>query len=171
MTESIKTIILMGVTGSGKTTLGRLLAERLGWQFFDGDDYHPPENIRKMAAGIPLTDENRFEWLQVLAGLIGDVLDEGKSAVLACSALKQRYRDILNVDPRLVRFVYLKGSPKLIRFRVQQRSGHYMKAGMVESQFAALEEPDHALTLDIQRTPEECAGLIMDAFQLTTGEG
>lgn len=159
-------IILMGVTGSGKTTLGRLLAERLGWACYDGDDYHSPENIRKMSAGIPLTDEDRFEWLQTLADLVRKSINEERSMVLACSALKQPYRDILNVDPALVRFVYLKGSPALIGRRVLQRKGHYMQAGMVESQFAALEEPADALIIDIRQTPQKSVDRIMNAYQL-----
>lgn len=159
-------IILMGVTGSGKTTIGRLLAERFGSAFFDGDDFHSQENIRKMSAGIPLTDEDRHAWLLVLADLISKNVNEGASAVVACSALKQRYRDILNVNPQQVRFIHLKGSPALIRSRLRYRPGHYMKAGMLESQFAVLEEPEDALIVDIRRPPEECVAQIVDAFQI-----
>jgi gluconokinase len=159
-------IILMGVTGSGKTTLGKLLSEKLGWKFYDGDDYHSPENIRKMSTGIPLTDVDRQGWLETLADMIRGCLEREESAVLACSALKQSYREVLNVDPQQVRFVYLKGSPELIYARVNQRSGHYMKAGMVKSQFAALEEPDNVLIIAVNQSPLECLNLIISGLHL-----
>lgn len=166
MTTNPGFIILMGVTGSGKTTLGTMLAEKLGWDFFDGDNYHSPENIRKMSEGIPLTDADRADWLERLAALMSDSLSKGKPGAMACSALKQKYRDVLTVDPQKVRFVYLKGTPQQIRLRVQNRPGHYMKADMVESQFAALEEPFNALTIDIDRPPEESLNLILKIFHL-----
>ena len=166
MTTNPGFIILMGVTGSGKTTLGTMLAEKLSWDFFDGDDYHSPDNIRKMSEGIPLTDEDRADWLERLAALISDSLSVGKPGVMACSALKQKYRDVLSIDPQQVRFVYLKGTPQQIRLRVQNRPGHYMKADMVESQFAVLEEPFDALTIDIDRPPEESVNLILKVFHL-----
>lgn len=156
----------MGVTGSGKTTLGKMLAEQLGWEFFDADDYHPLENIRKMSAGIPLTDDDRSGWLNSLSSLVKSTLREGKSAVLACSALKQRYRDVLNVAPLLVRFVYLKGSLEQIQTRVKERKEHYMKAGMVESQFAALEEPEDALVVNIDNTIDSCLKFILSKLKL-----
>ena len=144
-------LIVMGVSGSGKSTIGRLLAERLGWPFYDGDDFHLPANVAKMSQGIPLDDADRAGWLAALAALIRENLQAGRSGVLACSALKQRYRDQLSVDPAQVKFIYLKGSYELIKSRMQSRPGHYMKPGMLDSQFAALEEPLDAITVGIDR--------------------
>lgn len=144
----------MGVSGCGKTTIGVQLAARLGWPFYDGDDFHPPANKAKMGAGIPLDDADRAGWLAVLAELIRGHAAEGRSLVLACSALKQRYRDQLRVVPD-VQFVYLQGSYDLILARMQARTGHYMKPAMLASQFAALEPPVDALTVDIAAPPEE----------------
>lgn len=132
--------ILMGVSGSGKSTVGQALAARLGCPFYDGDDFHPAQNVAKMAAGAPLTDADRAPWLDRLAGLIGETLERGDTAVIACSALKKIYRDRLHVSGR-VQFIYLHGSPDLIWQRMRQRANHYMKAGMLHSQFATLEAP------------------------------
>lgn len=141
-------IIVMGVSGCGKTTVGQQLADRLGWPFFDGDAFHPPANIDKMSRGIPLTDDDRWGWLAAIADRMRELIAQDRSAVFACSALKQKYRDQLSIDPA-VRFVYLKGSYDLIWSRMQQRAGHYMKPNMLASQFEALEEPRDALTLDV----------------------
>jgi len=119
-----------------------------------------------MSAGIPLTDVDRADWLERLAALISESLGKGRPGVMACSALKQKYRDVLAVDPQQVRFVYLKGTPQQIRLRVQSRPGHYMKAGMVKSQFAALEEPFDVFTIDIDCSLEESLNLILKAFHL-----
>lgn len=153
-------LIVMGVSGCGKSTIGKSLAEDLGWPFYDGDDFHPAENVAKMSQGIPLTDADRAGWLAALARLIRGSLQKGQSGVLACSALKQKYRDELTVDPNQVKFIYLKGDYALIKARMEARPGHYMKPGMLDSQFAALEEPTDALTVDIHQTPQEILDFI-----------
>jgi len=146
-------LILMGVSGSGKTTIGARLAQDLGWRFLDADDFHPAENIRKMTEGQPLTDDDRAPWIERLRREIAAVLAAGESIALACSALSVASREKLAVDPSQVRFVYLKGSPALIRQRLRNRSGHFMKESMLASQFAALEEPSDALVVDIDERP------------------
>lgn len=148
-------VIVMGVSGSGKTTIGRRLADTLGWSFHEGDDLHPPANVRKMAAGIPLTDADRLPWLQALRALIERCLATGEDAAIACSALKVSYREILAGGLEGVRFVYLTGSRDLIRERLEQRQGHFMKAGLLDSQLAVLEPPSHALEVDVSGSPEE----------------
>jgi gluconokinase len=147
-------VLLMGVSGAGKTTVGTMLASQLGWEFADADDYHPAANVEKMRNGIPLTDADREPWLESLRSLIAAWMAAGKSAVLACSALKQAYRDRLMVGES-VRVVYLKADRELLRERLLLRRGHYMKEGMLESQIAALEEPADALVLDARSSVED----------------
>jgi gluconokinase len=159
-------IILMGVSGSGKTTIGSLLAQDLGWPFYDGDDFHPQANINKMRQGIPLTDEDRDSWLTALRHHIDTLLANRQSAVLACSALKQAYRDRLGGDRPAVRFIYLKGDYALIRQRLQKRQGHFMPADLLKSQFATLEVPEDVLAIDISRTPEVIVNSIKRALEL-----
>lgn len=156
--------IVLGVSGSGKSTVGRMLADRLGCPFYDGDDFHPPENRDKMSRGIPLTDEDRAGWLQALADLIRRRLQADESGVLACSALKEKYRQVLRVDPARVRFVYLRGDYALILARMHTRRGHYMQPGMLKSQFEALEEPTDALVEDIRQSPAEIVADILRNF-------
>jgi carbohydrate kinase (thermoresistant glucokinase family) len=154
----------MGVSGCGKTTIGRLLASRLGWPFEDGDDYHPESNQAKISRGQPLTDEDRKDWLSTLAALLRGYLDQRQSCILACSALKQVYRDQLTIDPEKIRIVYLKGSKELILQRIRARSGHFMKADLLDSQFATLEEPGKALVADIGQTPSQIVDFILAAL-------
>lgn len=142
-------IIVMGVAGSGKTTIGLTLAERLHCSFYDGDDFHPKENIDKMASGIPLNDGDRMPWLKRINELIIQMQDSQAAAVIACSALRKAYREILTSDTEGVHLVYLKGDYEQIWRRMRQRSGHYMKAEMLQSQFDTLEEPQDALVIDI----------------------
>lgn len=152
--------IIMGVSGCGKTSVGKALAERLGWDFYDADDFHPPENIAKMAGGIPLSDEDRAPWLETLRALIADCLQTNRPGVLACSALKERYRQTLLDGNPGARLVYLKGSYDLIWSRMANRPGHYMKPEMLKSQFDALEEPQNALIVDISLLVEQIVNLL-----------
>ncbi len=157
-------VVLMGVAGSGKTTIGRLLSRRTGWPFFDGDDFHPPENVAKMAQGVPLTDADRAGWLAQLAGIIRAHLEAQQPMILACSALKRSYRAQLKVDASRVHFVYLKGDYAVILARLQSRSDHYMRPEMLASQFADLEEPLDALQVDITNPPQELVNTILQAL-------
>lgn len=152
-------LVIMGVSGSGKTTVGSMLARELGWQFFDADDFHPSGNREKMAQGIPLKDEDRAEWLKTLQRLILKNLGERVSCVLACSALKQRYREQLAVNEK-VRFVYLRGSYDQVETRMKLRKDHYMPVQLLQSQFEALEEPREAVIVDISNPPEEIVKII-----------
>ena len=155
----------MGVSGVGKTTVGRLLADALNADFAEGDAYHPPENVAKMQSGIPLEDTDRWPWLATLSREIGQWLDADQTVVLACSALKQSYRDILHGGRAGVRFVYLRGDATLIRARLDERRGHYMPASLLESQFGALEEPRDAICIDVAVTPEVIAAEILAELQ------
>ncbi len=153
-------VILMGVSGAGKSTVGQTLARQLGWRFYDADDLHPDANKRKMSHAIPLSDEDRRPWLAAVRTLVERCLAEGISAVIACSALKQSYRDLLVVDPAAVKFIYLRGDMALIARRMAARSGHFMSEELLQSQFDALEEPRDATTVDIAASPEEIAAEI-----------
>jgi gluconokinase len=148
-------VIVMGVSGSGKSTIGQMLAESLGWEFHDGDDLHPAANKAKMRSGMALTDDDRAPWLLAIRNLISSIIAAGKNAVLACSALKQSYRDEIVVDPALVKIVFLKGSAELIASRINHRIGHFMNPALLQSQFDTLEEPRDAIVVDIDATPEE----------------
>ena len=146
-------IVVMGVSGCGKTTVASALARRLGWDFVEADALHPAANVEKMRAGTPLTDDDRWPWLDAIAARIEAGREEGRVSVVACSALKKRYRERLSGGRGDVRFVYLKGEYDTILPRLAARSGHYMPASLLKSQFEALEEPagdEHAVTLDIK---------------------
>ncbi|MGB6832440.1 MAG: gluconokinase [Candidatus Acidiferrum sp.] len=147
-------VIVMGTTGSGKTTIGTLLAKRLRWEFMDADAFHPPSNVEKMKHGIPLTDADREPWLKALHDKILEWYSESRNVVLACSALKQSYRDELRATAG-VKFVYLKGSYELFSKRVLARKGHFAKQDLLASQFADLEEPKDAITVDARKSPQE----------------
>ena len=158
-------VIVMGVTGAGKTTVGRLLAEESGWEFADADDFHPPENVEKMRQGIPLNDDDRRPWLEHLRNEIARWIATQRNVVLACSALKRSYRQELDVGPQ-VRFVYLKGSEDLIADRLRSRHGHFAGEQILAGQFADLEEPDNALTIEIASTPQQIVDQIRKKLAL-----
>lgn len=154
-------VIVMGVSGSGKTTVGAALAQALGCPFYDGDDFHPAANVAKMAAGCPLDDDDRAAWLASIGEVIRAGLSRGENGVIACSALKRRYREALRACGP-VKFVYLKGDYETILTRMQSRQGHYMKPAMLTSQFDDLEEPVDAVTVEIALDLDEKIARIMD---------
>jgi len=157
-------IIVMGVMGSGKTTLGRSLSKALACPFFDGDDFHPAENRDKMAKGIPLTDEDRGPWLGALSDAIRRWEKDPSLTVLACSALKRVYRDTL-ASAGKVRWVYLKGEEGIIRERLKGREGHFADPGILSAQFADLEEPQDALVVDIRQEPDTMTDQVVKALR------
>ncbi|MGK7910047.1 MAG: gluconokinase [Synechococcus sp.] len=148
-------VILMGVSGSGKTTVGRAIARKLQWDFYDADDYHSPINIAKISGNEPLTDSDRIPWLESLRQLVNSYVTDERSMILACSALKRRYRHHLIGKCPKAQLVYLQGTPELIRERLKRRQHHFATVDLLDSQFADLEEPregnEHALTIDISR--------------------
>ena len=150
-------LIIFGVSGAGKTTVGKLLARELGWSFIEADDFHPAANIEKMRSGHPLTDKDRWPWLEQLRQQIERSFSAGENAVLACSTLKRAYRDRLRVSDE-VKFVFLSGDYALVEKQLRSRHGHFMNAALLQSQFDDLEEPkadENVLTIELGRTPEE----------------
>jgi gluconokinase len=164
-------VVVMGVTGAGKTTVGHLLARALGGEFLDADDYHPPANVAKMRAGQPLTDEDRAPWLARLNGVLKERAAGAESVVLACSALKARYRDRLLAGVQDGRLVYLRGTKALIASRLEARRGHYMNPALLDSQFAALEEPADAIVADVGAAPEAVAVAVLAQLAEPTRAG
>jgi gluconokinase len=162
-------LLLMGVTASGKSTVGKLLARRLGWSFHDGDDYHPASNVEKMSRGVPLTDEDRKPWLDTLNAVMRRHQQEGTHTILASSALKETYRKRLvqGLDPPPV-FVFLKGDPEVLQARLDARRDHFMPATMLPSQLEALEEPRDALVVDAALSPATIVDLIVNRLGLDT---
>jgi gluconokinase len=160
----VRPVVVMGVCGSGKSTVGAAIALNLDATFLEGDEFHPPANVTRMAAGIALTDDDRQGWLQTLGAKLGAARREGRAVVLSCSALKRSYRDTLRQQANDLALVYLAGTPELLARRMAGRSGHYMPPSLLASQLATLEPPqadEHALTLDIARAPQ---AIVQDAL-------
>lgn len=155
----------MGVTGSGKSTVGELLARQLDWRFFDGDDFHSPDNKEKMRRGLALDDEGREPWLKAMRECIRAMIDRRTSAVVACSALKRSYRRMLQISDEVI-FVYLKTDSALVRERLKMRTGHFMNLALLQSQFDTLEEPDNALQVDASLPPAEIVRQIRTQLQI-----
>jgi gluconokinase len=163
-------LIVMGVSGSGKSTIAENLAERLGWRYEDGDKFHPTSNVAKMSAGHPLTDEDRWPWLQAIADEIDRACKAGEHVVIACSALKHSYRDVLVHGRTDVGVVYLRGTQELIAGRLAQRKGHFMPPGLLASQFKTLEPPDtdeNPMTVPIDASVEEIVDDIASQLRLS----
>jgi gluconokinase len=158
-------LVLMGVSGCGKTTVGTILGNQLGWEFNDADDFHPPSNVAKMRAGHALTDKDRWPWLDRLNALLRASELNGKDTILACSALRQVYRDRLAQGCKDVRWFFLKGTFELIQSRLTARKGHYMNPALLQSQFATLEEPANATVIDIAPAPEILAAQIRKTIE------
>jgi gluconokinase len=156
----------MGVSGAGKTAVGELLAERLGWALVDGDDLHPASNIRKMTAGVPLTDEDRFPWLQKIRDAIVEHSRSGRSAIVACSALKESYRKLLLQGQLDTRLVYLRGTPAVLERRLGERRGHFFDPNLLTSQLETMEEPKDALVVDVDAELEAVVEAVASALGL-----
>jgi gluconokinase len=166
-------LIVMGVSGSGKTTIADRLSQRLNWDFEDGDIFHPASNVAKMSAGQPLTDEDRWPWLQAIADEIDRVCKAGEPTVIACSALKRAYRDILVHERSDVRIIYLEGTQELIASRLASRKGHFMPPGLLASQFNTLEPPDRGenpVTVSIDASVEAIVDDIIRQLNLTPAD-
>lgn len=167
-------LVVMGVSGSGKSTVAALVAERLGWMFVDGDSLHTPEHIAKMQAGLALDDEDRAPWLARIAAWIRQRLDSGEPGVIVCSALRRAYRDVLTGGSRRVRIVYLDGDRSVVAARLAERRGHFMPPGLLDSQFAVLEPPapdEHPLTVGILAPPEAIAAEIVTRLRADSESG
>ena len=167
-------LVMMGVSSSGKSTLAEAFAERFGWTYRDGDSFHSPENVAKMRAGTPLTDEDRWPWLRSIAAWLVENRKAGRHAVVASSALKRAYRDILvGGEPDEVRIVFLEGSRQLIGARMAKRKNHYMPESLLDSQFAALEPPgpdERPITIPIDGTPDDMLAALVAALEADAGE-
>ena len=161
-------IVIIGPMGCGKTTVGELLADRMGWVFADADDYHPEENVEKMRQGIALEDADRLGWLRSLRSHMDEQIKQGQDLVLACSALKQSYRDLLGIDQKRVVSVYLKGSAELLRKRITSRTHQYMNESLLQSQLQTMEEPEDGLTVSIDQTPEMICSEIIKELSITS---
>ena len=157
----------MGVTGVGKTTVATLFAKETGAKFYEGDEFHPPENIEKMRGGIPLTDDDREKWLRTLGELIVGLLTANEFAVVTCSALKSKYRELLQAGDSRIQFVYLTGPGAVIEERLKARQNHFMPSALLESQFAILEPPIGALTFSCEKTPEEIVAALIQVLGIT----
>jgi gluconokinase len=167
MTSGVTVIVVMGVAGSGKSTIASLLAERLGWTYIDGDWLHPAANVEKMSRGEPLTDEDRWPWLRAIAASIDELRREDRRAVVACSALKRAYRDILLGDRPGARLVHLEGSRETVARRLGSRDGHFMPPSLLESQFAALEVPtadERPIIVSVDDDPERLVDQIVTSL-------
>src|SRR5687768_17524905 len=158
-------IILMGVAGTGKTTVGRLLAKELGWRFYEGDDFHPAANVEKMRRGEPLTDDDRRPWLDALHGVIHTAVKNAQNGIMACSALKRSYRTRLRVSEDVI-FVHLAARPDLVQQRLEHRQGHFMNPSLLESQFGTLETPQTALVLDASLPPAALVHQVRQALHI-----
>ena len=164
--HELQVIFIMGVSGSGKTTIGKLLSAKADMPFFDGDDFHPTANVEKMKAGIALSDEDRAGWLRTMANLAKEQLKQ-KGAVIACSALKKKYRSILSAGiEQNVKWIFLNGPIDLVRERMKERQGHYMPPTLLQSQFDILEAPEDCILVDIQQTPAAIVDQLVTSLQL-----
>jgi carbohydrate kinase (thermoresistant glucokinase family) len=166
--ERFAVLIVMGVSGCGKTTIAEILSRELGWEYRDGDEFHPKSNVEKMHSGTPLTDEDRWPWLKAIAAWIDEARRSGEHAIVTCSALKKSYRDILIGERKDVALIYLKGDEELIAQRLSKRHGHFMPQGLLHSQFQTLQEPgpdEHAITVSIAPAPDEIAATILEEIQ------